>query len=111
MSIESRYDASIYVQLGTVALGGGTTWADKTGAVANRGYVYALGAHERASVDKPTLFATHRALMESVTVPVYGNRLRVARDDGTTTYYMVKLVASKRFSAGSFQQVDCEVVV
>jgi hypothetical protein len=110
VSIESRYDSTICVQTSTVVLGGGTTWSDKTGAAGNRGYVYALSARERASIDKPTLFSTHRVLMEVVTVPVYGNRLRVAKDDGTTRYYMVKMSDVKSFSAGSFQQVDCEVV-
>jgi hypothetical protein len=48
--------------------------------------------------------------MECAVIPAYGNRLMVTGDDGTTAYYMVKLVNPQKLSGGGFQTVDCEVV-
>jgi hypothetical protein len=103
MSIDSRFDTYIYVQIGTPAFGGATTWADRAGV--NLGYIRTLGARERVSTDKPTLFSTHRAVMTKSVVPVYGQRLRIG-----TRYYTVKLVDEHTLSGRSFLTVDCEVV-
>jgi len=103
MSIEARFKDTIYVQTGTVIFGGGTTWADDAGS--NKGYIRLLNARERVSIDKPTLFATHRAVMTRTIVPVYGQRLRLGTD-----YYMVKGVDQHGLSGTQFQTIDCEVV-
>jgi len=103
MSIESRFKDTIYVQAGTVAYGGAVTWADETGY--NKGYIRVLSARERVSIDKPTLFATHRAVMTRTIEPVYGQRLRIGAN-----YYMVKGVDQHELSGTFFQTVDCEVV-
>jgi hypothetical protein len=103
MSIDARFTTPIYVQIGTIAFGGAMTWADRAGN--NLGYIRVLSQRERASVDKPTLFATHRAVMTCAVVPVYGQRLSIG-----TAYYMVKGVDAHNLSGGAFQSVDCEVV-
>lgn len=103
MSIDSQFTDTIQVQTGTVALGGATTYANR-GAL-NKGYIRVLGSRERASVDKPTLFATHRAVMTRATVPAYGEFLLI-----NGTRYKVKLVDQHSLSGGGFQTVDCEVV-
>jgi len=101
--IDARFKTAIYVQTATVAFGGGTTWADVAGN--NLGYIRVLSQRERASLDKPTLFSTHRAVMTRTVVPVYGQRLRIG-----SSYYMVKGVDQHELSGTGFQTVDCEVV-
>jgi len=109
MSIDTHYNATIYVQTNTPTWDGTASWADRSGS--NRGYVRVLSSRERASVDKPTLFSTHRAAMTCAVVPLYGERLRVVPDSGTAPeYYDVKLVNPSRLSGGAVQLVDCEVV-
>jgi hypothetical protein len=106
--INNKYNATIYVQASSTAFGGAITWTTQAGS--NRGYVRVLGSRERVSSDKPTLFSTHRAAMDCIVIPLYGNRLMVVGDDGTTAYYIVKLVNPQKLSGGGFQTVDCEVV-
>lgn len=107
MSIDSHFRTPIYVQAPTDTFGGATTWTDVAGH--NMGYIRVLSQSERASIDKPTLFSTHRVAMTKTVVPVYGQRLRIV-EDGVTSYYMVKGVNSLSAARAPFQTVDCEVV-
>lgn len=104
MSIESRFDKIIYVQTGTVVFGGATTYA--SAAATNKGYIRILSQRERASIDKPTLFCTHRVAMTCNIVPVYGQFLLI-----DSIRYKVKGVNPQKLSGGTFQTVDCELVI
>lgn len=103
MGIEKYFTKTIYIQESTGGFGGSTTWADKDGS--NKGYIRVLSQRERASVDKPTLFSTHRVAMTTTVSVKYGNRIRIGTD-----YYMVKGVNPQQLSGGDFVTVDCEVV-
>lgn len=102
MSINAHFDSSIAVQTGTATFGGAMSYST---VGTNRGYIRALGASERVSVDKPTLFATHRAVMDMTVTPVYGQFLLLG-----SVRYKVKLVDPHGLSGGAFQTADCEVI-
>lgn len=104
MSIDRLFDTAIYVQSNTPGWDGSDVWADRAGY--NRGYIRVLSQRERASIDKPTLFSTHRAVMTRSVIAVYGQRLRIA-----TSYYIIKGVDQHELSGKKFQTVDCEVVL
>lgn len=101
--IDARFKDTIYVQAPTIGWDGATTWADRAGS--NKGYIRTLSMRERASVDKPSLYSTHRAVMTCTVIPVYGERLRIR-----TSYYAVKGVDPQALSGQGFQTVDCEVI-
>lgn len=101
--IASWFTETIYVQHGTKAWDGSMTWADRAGS--NKGYIRVLSQRERASIDKPSLFSTHRVAMTREVIPIYGERLRIG-----TSYYIVKGVDQHGLSGTSFQTADVEVV-
>jgi hypothetical protein len=103
MGIEKYFTQTIYIQEETTGFGGAKTWEDKDGS--NKGYIRVLSQNERASVDKPTLFSTHRVVMTKTVSAAYGNRIRIG-----TSYYMVKGPNPQLLSGGNFVTVDCEVV-
>lgn len=101
--IASWFTETVYVQHGTKSWDGSMTWADRAGS--NKGYIRVLSQRERASIDKPSLFSTHRVAMTREVIPIYGERLRIG-----TSYYIVKGVDQHSLSGTGFQTVDCEVV-
>jgi hypothetical protein len=103
MSIDSRFTDAVYVQDATEGWDGTKTYSELEGH--NMGYARVLSQRERASVDKPALFSTHRIAMTCDIIPKYGDRLRIG-----TALYDVKGVDPHGLSGGGFQTVDCEVV-
>jgi hypothetical protein len=103
MSINSWFRDPVYVQDVAEAWDGAKTYTERAGN--NMGYARVLSQRERASVDKPALFSTHRIVMTCVLIPEYGDRLRIG-----TAHYDVKGVDPHGLSGGGFQTVDCEVV-
>lgn len=101
--IDARFKDTIYVQTPTPGWDGATTWADRSGS--NLGYIRTLSMRERASVDKPSLYSTHRVAMTREVIPIYGERLKIG-----TSYYIVKGVDQHELSGASFQTSDVEVV-
>ena len=101
--IQAWFTETIYVQHCTKAWDGAETWADRPGS--NKGYIRVLSQRERASVDKPSLFSTHRVAMTGTVIPIYGERLRIG-----SGLYIAKGVDAHGLSGGGFQTADVEVV-
>jgi len=109
MSIAKWFTTEIYIQNMTTAFGGAATYTSVSGY--NMGYIRVLSQRERASIDKPTLFSTHRVAMTKDITPVYGQFLLIG-----STRYKVKGVNPQALSSFSsmatdLQTVDCEIVL